>query len=373
MPSIKEFCSELSRTDIAGRPLSVTLARFHEYNNRLIGCSTGFLELTGRPRKDVMGMNCRFLNQGLDMPRATRLRLHDSVLTGTPFMGILKNKRYAGSNQWETFDNLLHMVVVSTGIKSYIIGLQVNVTGLNLNLANGGQDAARLQLMFDSVLSSGVDSWIHCQEQEFQLAPLYLYSGPTGDSDDQAELVEGQCRASKRAVQQSPDEAILYEDALTEAPCSGNDSNHASDHTDSSNSSQLPRPVITQLSADGTNTEVGIPTMKNQLQALDLEDPDVVIIARGISKLGLSADETIRRFFGKVGNVKAVYIPHTFKKKALKRTSLEPQPREPRAPGRCFIVMSSPTERTKILSEATQYLVDDVEVTLEAFSAKSYP
>jgi len=158
------------------------------------------------------------------------------------------------------------------------------------------------------------------------------------------------------------DAAYLNEDASTDSPGSGNDTSRgASDQTDSTGFSSMDK----QPSSEGDSMETGIPTMKNQLQALDLEDPEVVIIARGISKLGLSADETLRDFFSKFGNVKCVYIPHTFKKKAWKRNC-----REPRSPGRCFIVMSSQEERSKILAEATQYLVQDVEVSLEAFSAK---
>jgi len=397
---MQEFCSQLSKADVGGRSVCVTLARFHEYNNRLIGCSPGFLELTGRPRKDVMGMNCRFLNHGVDMPSSIRERLHDCVLTGVPFIGILKNKRYVGNGRWEIFDNLLHMVVVSVGVRSYIIGMQVNVTGLDYNLAPGSQDASHLQLMFDSVLSSGVDSWINFQDQEFQMAPVYLYTGPAGDGDDQVEILEEQCLASKWAVQRVPDRnpvlvhpflpldslrdtrsrkgdqpsnhakgldaACLYEDASTEFPGSGNDaSNGASDRTGSRSVSPPPLSPNEQTSTEIANMDMGIPTMKNQLQALDSEDPATVIIARGISKLGLSADETLRHFFAKFGNIKAVHIPHTFKKKAKKRNSCEP-----RAPGRCFIVMSTQEERAKIFAEATQYLVQGVEVTLEAFSAK---
>lgn len=327
------------------------------------------------------------------MKRSIRERLHDSVLTGAPFIGILKNKRYVGNNRWEIFDNLLYMAVVSAGDKSYIIGMQANVTGLKLNLASGSQDTSHLQLMFDSVLCSGVDSWIHFQEQEFQLAPLYLYTGPPRDSDDQVEVAHS---VSKWAVQQAPDlnpvlvhpflpldglrntsstnvylpanhtkgldAARSYEDGSTESPGSGNDTNRGtSDQTDSTAFS----PLDDRPSDEYDGIEQGIPTMKNQLQALDLEDPEVVIIARGISKLGLSADETLRDFFSKFGTVKTVYIPHTFKKKAWKRNC-----REPRSPGRCFIVMSSPEERAKILAEATQYVVNDVEVSLEAFSAR---
>lgn len=400
MPSMQEFNSQLAKANVAGRPLSVTLARFQEHNNRLIGCSSSFLQLTGRPRKDVMGMNCRFMNEGVEMASTIREQLHESVITGEPFLGILKNKRYVGNGRWEVFDNLLHMVSVAVGVRNYIIGMQVDVTGLNLNIAKGSQLASRLQIMFDSVLYAGVNSWIQVQEHEFQSAPLYLCIGQEEDSDDQMDSVEEQNHSFKQEAQAAPERRTILvhpflpldclrdtpstkgsktfndmkhrqtahsdEDASTESPGSGNDTgNGTSDHTDSPSFSPLPPSSTKQPSAEVANPSMAIPTMKTQLQALHMEDPDTVIIARGISNLGLQADEKLRDFFSTFGSVKDVHIPHAFKKKSVKTNS-----REIRMPGRCFIVMGAPEERAKILAEATQYLVHGVEVTLEAFSAK---
>jgi len=472
MPPMQEFCIKLSMSNIMGRPLSVTLTRFDEYNTPLIGCSQGFLKLAGRPRSDVIGRNLRFLNQGLDMPTSTRERLHHTIRAGTPFLGVLKNKRYLGSGCSETFDNLLHMVVVFAGDRSYILGLHVNVTGLNLNVADGSQDAVWLQLMFDSVLCSGTDSWIHAQEGEFQAPPLYLYIRYAGDSNDQVEI-QGEEHQGSQCIKPDPfaDQHLVLapqfspldqlqdkpkparwadepwggeecspsrsrtdslrhrelqsrtpspprhrelqyqrelqykgraqrEETATESPGSGNESpykttsfgttessrltkgriSNASDH-DTSSISPLPLSKFWQAAPEYANPvecqaalankDIEVPTMKTQLRALELEDPDAVIIARNISKLGLSSGETLRHHFANFGLVKAVHIPYTFKKQ--KRSNLanaDGSGREIRAPGRGFIVMSTPEERNKILAESKEHLVHGVKVTLEIFNAK---
>lgn len=547
MPQMQEFCIRLSMSKIEGRPLSVTLARFQEFNNPLIGCSREFLHMTGRPRNDLVGRNCRILNQGLDMPTSVRERLHHTIRTGAPFMGLLKNKRYLGNGCWDTFENALHIVVVFAGVKTYLLGIQVNVTGLNLNLTEGSSDAARLQLMFDSVLSSDPDSFIKAQERQFQLAPLYLHIRHAGDIKDEVWIVEGEPQGDKWPVQQvanqqhvlapqfmpmrdvqgkpstaksaswadepfkgcevyadasytvsrtptpptppcerrlqyesgevndswqaaaqalyqyksnrgndpgqatieasyeyetgmgndpgqpqvkasdeyktgdgnDPGQAAVQasyeykagagndtgqaavkarsEDATTEAPDDESFTRQTSPADSVSysskgctstspadgapiNASLSPPSKYTSLSAASIQEHdqalkcVGTPTMKTQLRALDLEDPATVIIARGISKLGNSADETLKKYFDRFGAVKAVHIPHTFKK--LKRSKHgadgDASARETRAPGRCFIVMSSPEERTRILAHATVHLVRNVKVSLEAFSAKPY-
>merc|ERR1719408_1030396 len=73
-PPMQEFCIKLSMASIEGRPLSVSLARFDDYDNPLIGCSMGFLELSGLTRKGVLGKNCRFLNSGLKFPLRERIQ-----------------------------------------------------------------------------------------------------------------------------------------------------------------------------------------------------------------------------------------------------------------------------------------------------------
>jgi len=479
--------------------MGVTLARFHEFNNPIIGCSEGFLKMTGRSRSDTIGRNCRFLNQGLEMPNSTRERLHHTIRTGTPFMGILKNRRRLNGVA-DSFDNLLHMVVVFAGVRSYILGIQVDVTGLHLDLADGSQDAQRLQLMFDSVLSSGTDSWIHFQEGRLQVEPIYLYIRHQGDSNDQIKIVEAQDQGSEWAVQQAPDQYLVlapqflpleqqddkppgrwmnepfggeecpvasYTVSRTpsppmdrdmyyahELPCNRarmqrdlqsktktqnpREEGDAAESPGSGSENGMERQVSgsgsgsgsgRQVSGSGSDTRVGsgsgsgngsgggsgsgsgngggsarptkgcaryasggapptpenkafdsqlvnkdtwTPTMKTQLQALDLEDPQAVIIARGISKLGLSAGESVRHFFSTFGNVKAVHIPYTFKKRKQRGPDVNGSAREIRSPGRCFIVMSSPEERSRILADSKEYMVHGVKVTLEAFSAIPY-
>jgi len=115
--------------------------------------------------------------------------------------------------------------------------------------------------------------------------------------------------------------------------------------------------------------DMGTPTLKTQLAALDKEDPDAVLIARGISKLGLSAGETLRDYFAKYGIVTAVHIAYAFKKQNRSKIQ-QGTPRQTRAPGRCFIVMSSAQERLKILTESTEHFIQDVKVALEPFGAK---
>jgi len=503
MPPVQDFCIKLSMSNLEGRPLSVTLARFHEFNNPLIGCSREFLHLTGRARNDVIGQNCRFLNQGLDMATSVRERLHHTIRTGAPFMGILKNKRYLGNGCWDVFENALHIVVVFAGVRSYILGIQVNVTGLNLNLTEGSPDAARLQLMFDSVLSPDPESFINGQECEFQSAPLYLYIRHAADNNDQVQIVEEQTQGAEGPVQQVPNQYLVLapqfmplgdvrdkledamptrwvdellndaepdevyadapyamrrtpsppmhceseyertiqyktrmgnfqgqadvqasyeyktgmgnalgqaavqasheyktgtgngpgqaavraqaEDAATEAPDDESFTRQSSPSDTISYSSKgclgaqttfSPLPLSKYRSQEHDQAVEGIvtPTMKTQLRALDLEDPETVIIARGISKLGLTAGETLKHYFARFGTVKAVHIPHTFKKrKRCKHAAdADASAREIRAPGRCFVVMSSPDERIRILAHATQHLVHNVKVSLEAFNAKPY-
>jgi len=463
----QEFCIKLSMSTIEGRPLSVTLARFHEKDNPLIGCSMGFLKLTGLQRNEVIGRNCRFLNLGVDMPSDTRERLHHTMRTGTPFLGVLNNRRYLGNGCWESFENMLHMVVVFAGTRSYILGIQVDVTGLNLDLADGTREAERLQMMFDSVLAAQADSWIHFQEGDQQSAPLYLYIRHAGDASiDEVEVVEGEGPEYEQwaEMQQVPDQYLVLapqftpmsmpnedkkwsfyfneeagpdltppslspqsisprapvsrrspsrtpsstpernwdpaEDVAKKSPKESRQIVPASRQTTASSqdcysseivptsikelqgvsSTDLSLPVnstlaatLEQAPAELCVDSLGTPTMKTQLQALDLEDPMTVLIARGVSKLGINAGEALRDYFSSYGVVKAVHIPYTFKKRKRSHHAEGAGGgggRETRAPGRCFIVMSTSEERNEILENSAEHLVQNVKVTLEPFAAK---
>jgi len=514
---MQEFCIKLSMASIEGRPLSVTLARFEEPDTPLIGCSPGFLALSGRTRQEVLGQNCRFLNQGCIQPLKLREKLRESVRSGMPFMGVLQNNRHVGRGKYEMFENLLHLVVVVAGTRAYMLGIQADVTGLNLDLSDGdGGDAIRLQKMFDAVLAARVDAWIHIQEGSLHALPLYLYiRHDDHDSQDQVEIVEGALCGGGPTLS-APDQYLvlaprvhpqgLHGDPLrnelrwqtlllgetTESGCSNmlplapvpapvapqypraspstsskyapapraanasvNTTTNYPQHSAVANArpaahylpepslspcylnesggawtaqavdcawarNAVPAPVaLGQASRDigGFNNgncgnmavafidewQTSSPlrenfgggeqfhqstssiaqfgdadvidnsqasTMKTQLRVLDYEDPISVLVARGITKLGLQSAEFLRAHFNQYGAVKDVHIPFVLKKRRGTAQHVLDAPRQQRVAGRGFVVMETAEDAKKLLAMGVVHLVHDVKVTLEPFCLK---
>jgi len=415
-----EFCIKLSMATIEGRPLSVSLARFGEPDTPLIGVSPGFLHLSGLSREDVVGRNCRFLNQNMSLKLREKLR--HSVKTGMPFMGVLDNRRHVGGGVFENFENLLHLVVVVAGNRSYFLGIQANVTGLNLDLESGSRDAMRLQKMFDGCMTAGVDSWIHIQEGALHALPLYLYirhsNGPVLDDEEQVELVEGAlCGGgpalaapdqylvlaprfapqgladaplkwqthllgsvspfnSQHGHAQSNDEPFIGQlgpPSVEEKPCGRNHGEAFSNTNGGYKAARqkfeepvyLTPPKDSFCSTDEPEAEGGL---KNQLRSLVHEDPASIIVARGITKLGLHSSDRLQAFFSQLGDLKEVHVPCVFKKRRGSALSKANKPQEPRIAGRCFVVMNSPQEASKIIALGPVYVVDGVTVTCEPFN-----
>lgn len=436
-----EFCIKLSMSSIEGRPLSVSLARVEDKDSPLIGCSLGFLALSGLTRAQCLGRNCRFLNTGLSMPHRESLR--SCVKEGKPFMGVLDNVRSLGRGQTATFQNLLHLAIIPAGRGSYIIGLQADVTGLELDLAASSKDAVRLQKMFDAVLSAGVDSWVHLQEGMCHCVPVYLHIRQGWQGDDEILIEEEIERTTSPLIRWAPDQCMVlaprfpragsgdtlkwrfmglhdYSEPILEAPAQGPPGLSAAkvveseprllslatalpSHSGRQTSSDLLRqtssnetgsdddPFSRQTSGESALTTGSLEsspgslggydassgadtkassgeevnkwssTIKNQLRALNLEDPACVMSARGISKLGMSSAEILSAHFTQYGQVKAVHIPFVHKKRS----------KEPRSAGRGFIVMELSETVSKILTEGSEHTVDGVKVLLEPFSAKA--
>lgn len=85
---------------------SVLVADPGSLDSDLIAISDGFVDLTHFSRDEVIGENCRFLNEGCPpMPQAQRQRLARCCETGEPFTAVLVNRRKTG----EFFLNLLDM------------------------------------------------------------------------------------------------------------------------------------------------------------------------------------------------------------------------------------------------------------------------
>jgi len=380
-PPKQEFCIKLSMASIEGRPLSLTLARYDDYDNPLIGCSKGFLDLSGLNRQGVLGKNCRFLNTGLKMD--LRERLHHSVRSGTPFMGVLTNVRHLGQGGFETFENLLHLVLIVAGARRYIVGFQADVTGLGLDIAEGSLDALRLQKMFDSVLSASVDSWIHFQEGMFFSAPLYLYIryGGFPGSGDEVEIREEESGVQGRSLA-APDQCMVlaprFPPTVPEHDQSMKWRFLLLGDNEAGGAQQDGSPPVLNLSqalpfgdcaGQDFRSESGAnfndeanhwtSTMKNQLRALNMEDPACVLSVRGISKLGVESAAKIRAHFSCFGQVKAVHVPIVFKKRS----------KEPRSAGKCFLVMNSTLTVDRILQRGTDHQIDEVTVSIERFAA----
>lgn len=115
-------------------------------------------------------------------------------------------------------------------------------------------------------------------------------------------------------------------------------------------------------------------TMKAQLQALQLEDPATVFIARRINKLGFSSAEILRAYFSLYGPVKNVYVSHS-RVKSLKPLQGERRSSDAhwrlRAAALGFVVMSSADATARILAEGPEHVVNGVTVRLQPFHRRT--
>lgn len=114
--------------------------------------------------------------------------------------------------------------------------------------------------------------------------------------------------------------------------------------------------------------------MKAQLQALQLEAPECVLIARRIQRLGFSSPEKLRTHFESFGEVKSVHVSHSLVKSRLATRDCERDSntfwrQRPAALG--FVVMSAASAAAQILAEGPEHTVEDVKVTVQAFRRNS--
>jgi hypothetical protein len=109
----------------------VTIADPRSPDCPLIAVSKEFLSMTGYDPGEVIGVNCRFLNQGCDMEPATLMNLRVCVETGEPFTAVLPNRKKSG----ELFLNLLDLRGLTVAKNPdtgenlwFLIGVQADVT-----------------------------------------------------------------------------------------------------------------------------------------------------------------------------------------------------------------------------------------------------
>mmetsp|Transcript_23212 Transcript_23212/g.61828 ORF Transcript_23212/g.61828 Transcript_23212/m.61828 type:complete len:447 (+) Transcript_23212:60-1400(+) len=111
----------------------VTIADPRAKDCPLIAVSEEFENLTGFQRNEILGVNCRFLNQGCDMDPADLMALRESSRTGAPYTAVIPNRKKSG----ELFLNLLDVRGLNVAKDRrtgediwFLIGIQADVTDL---------------------------------------------------------------------------------------------------------------------------------------------------------------------------------------------------------------------------------------------------
>uniref|UniRef100_A0A7S0A9U7 PAS domain-containing protein n=1 Tax=Pyrodinium bahamense TaxID=73915 RepID=A0A7S0A9U7_9DINO len=108
---------------------SVSIADPQLPDTPLIAVSEGFCELTGYSQEDVVGQNCRFLNEGCDLKMSDREGLRVASKTGRHFCALLPNRKADGT----LFLNLLDIRGLAVGRTSageerwFLIGVQADM------------------------------------------------------------------------------------------------------------------------------------------------------------------------------------------------------------------------------------------------------
>lgn len=91
----------------------------------IVFASDAFLELTGYPREEVLGRNCRFL-QGPGTDPATVQTIRDAIKSGDEITVRVLNYKRSGAPFWNMFT--LAPMKDSDGTIRFLVGVQVDVT-----------------------------------------------------------------------------------------------------------------------------------------------------------------------------------------------------------------------------------------------------
>eukprot|EP00434_Breviolum_minutum_P018877 symbB.v1.2.016649.t1/scaffold1274.1/size127343/4 len=90
--------------------------------------------MTGFKRSEIIGANCRFLNQGCPISPSDLVGLRLASESGGAFTALLPNRKKSG----EMFINLLDLrgLTIATDVETneelwYLIGIQADITGLS--------------------------------------------------------------------------------------------------------------------------------------------------------------------------------------------------------------------------------------------------
>jgi hypothetical protein len=121
------------RAVVGGCQFCVTIADPKGNDIPLIAASEAFESMTGYKRSEILGVNCRFLNQGCPVSPMDLMGLRLASESGSTFTALLPNRKKSG----EMFINLLDLrgLTIARHLETdeelwYLIGIQADVTGL---------------------------------------------------------------------------------------------------------------------------------------------------------------------------------------------------------------------------------------------------
>ncbi|MFC7020158.1 MULTISPECIES: PAS domain-containing protein [Haloarcula] len=106
-------------------PVGITIADADRPDEPIIYANDGFCELTGYPREEILGRNCRFL-QGEETNEDTVAEVRDAVDAEAPITTELRNYRRDGSMFWNRLT--ITPVEAPDGTVTHFLGFQEDVT-----------------------------------------------------------------------------------------------------------------------------------------------------------------------------------------------------------------------------------------------------
>lgn len=111
-------------------PVGITIADATHEGEPLIYVNDGFVELTGYPRAEILGQNCRFL-QGEDTREEPVAQLRGAIDEGEPVTVELRNYRKDGQMFWNRVS--ITPIIEETGEVTHFLGFQEDVSAAKLS------------------------------------------------------------------------------------------------------------------------------------------------------------------------------------------------------------------------------------------------
>lgn len=126
----RELRDALAELDLESRAIAaaqqgISIVDMRHPEQPLIFVNPAFTRITGYAPADVLGCNCRMLQDATTDPEARR-RLHDAIEARQPATVVLQNRRKDGSHFWNEVS--LSPVIAEDGQLTHYIGLQTDVT-----------------------------------------------------------------------------------------------------------------------------------------------------------------------------------------------------------------------------------------------------